>query len=52
MSSYCLNCRKNTLGKNPKVVMTTSGRIILLLNVQCLIVKNQNLSKRKKLMNC
>ena len=30
MSSYCLKCRKNTESKNPKVVKTKNGRIILL----------------------
>ena len=30
MLSYCLKCRKNTESKNPKVVKTKNGRIILL----------------------
>ena len=30
MSSYCLNCRKNTESKNSKAVKTKNGRIILL----------------------
>ena len=30
MSSYCLKCRKNTESKNPKVVKTKNGRIMLL----------------------
>ena len=30
MLSYCLKCRKNTESKNPKVVRTKSGRIMLL----------------------
>ena len=30
MLSYCLKCRKNTESKNPKVVGTKNGRIILL----------------------
>ena len=30
MSSYCLNCRKNTESKNPKVATTKNGRIMLL----------------------
>ena len=29
MLSYCLKCRKNTETKNPKVVKTKNGRIIL-----------------------
>ena len=30
MSSYCFKCRKNTASKNPKVVRTKTGRIMLL----------------------
>ena len=30
MLSYCLKCRKNTESKNPKVVKTKNGRIIIL----------------------
>ena len=30
MRSYCLKCRKNTESKNPKVVKTRNGRIMLL----------------------
>ena len=30
MLSYCLNCRKNTACKNPKVSKTQNGRIMLL----------------------
>ena len=30
MLSYCLKCRKNTESKNPKVVKTKTGRIMLL----------------------
>ena len=47
MSSYCLKCRKNTESKNPKVVRTINGRIKLLS--KCLIVKNGNFLKNKKL---
>ena len=32
MLSYCLKCRKNTESKNPKVVKTKIGRIMLLSN--------------------
>ena len=39
MLSYCGNYRKNTEGKNPKVARTKNGRIMLLLNVQCVKVK-------------
>ena len=31
MLSYCLNCRKNTESKNPKVERTKNGRKMLLL---------------------
>ena len=30
MLSYCFKCRKNTESKNPKVVRTKNGRIMLL----------------------
>ena len=30
MSSYCLKCQKNTESKNPKVVRTKNGSIMLL----------------------
>ena len=30
MLSHCLKCRKNTEAKNPKVVKTKKGRIMLL----------------------
>ena len=30
MLSYCLKCRKNTETKNPKIVRTKYGRIMLL----------------------
>ena len=30
MSSYCLNCRKNTRNKNPEVVKSKNRKIILL----------------------
>ena len=30
MLSYCLKCRKNAKTKNPKVVKTKNGRIMLL----------------------
>ena len=29
MLSYCLKCRKNTESKNPEVVRTKNGRIML-----------------------
>ena len=30
MLPYCFKCRKNTESKNPKVVKTRNGRIMLL----------------------
>ena len=30
MLSYCLKCRKNTESKNPSIVKTKNGRIMLL----------------------
>ena len=30
MLCYCLKCRKNTQSKNPEVIKTKNGRIILL----------------------
>ena len=30
MLPYCLKCKKNTESKNPKVVRTKNGRIMLL----------------------
>ena len=44
MLPFGLMCRKNTESKNPKVVKTKNGRIMVLLN--CL--KNQNKKKNKK----
>ena len=32
MLSYCLKCRKDIESKNPKVVKTKNGRIMLLSN--------------------
>ena len=49
MLSYCLKCRKNTESKYPKVARTKNGRCAE--NVQCVIVKNQNLSNSKKLVD-
>ena len=49
MSSYCLKCRKIRESKNPNIVKTKNGRIMLLSKCAVVIVKNQNLSKSKKL---
>ena len=42
LSYYCLKCRKDTESKNPKVVKTKNGRIILLS--KCAVCDNKNLS--------
>ena len=39
MISECLKCRKNTESKNPKVVKTKNGRIILLS--KCTVCNNK-----------
>ena len=50
MLSFYLNCRKNTESKNPKVLKTKNARIMLYQTVQFAILKNQDLSKSKKLV--
>ena len=42
MLSYCLKCRKSTESKNPKIVRTENGRIMLLSNC---VVCNSKKSK-------
>ena len=42
MLSYCLKCRKNTESKNPKIVRTKDGRIMLLSRCS---VRNSKKSK-------
>ena len=39
MLSYCLKCRKNTESKNPKVVRTRNGKIMLLS--KCAVCKSK-----------
>ena len=41
MLSYCLKCRKNTESKNPLVVKTKNGRIMLLS--KCEVYDNKKL---------
>ena len=48
MLSYCLNCRKNTASRNPKVVKAKNGRIMLLSNCAVEIMKNQDLSIKEQ----
>ena len=45
MFSYCLICKKNTENKNPKVVRTKNGKIMLLLKCA---VRNSKKSKKFK----
>ena len=49
MLLYCLKHRKNTESKNPKVLRTKNGRIMLSSKYAVCDSKNQNLSKSKKL---
>ena len=51
MLSYCLKCRKNTENKNPEVARTKNRKIKHYQNVRRVIVKKQNLSNSKKLVN-
>ena len=52
MLSNCFKCRKNTESRNPKVLRTKNGRIMLLSKCAVHDNKNQNLSKSKKLADC
>ena len=45
--SYCLKYRKIVESKNPDVLRTKKGRIMLYQNVQSVMVKNQNFLKNK-----
>ena len=47
--SYCLKCRKNTESKNPQVVRTKNGWIMLLSKCLGCNIKIRNLLKDKKL---
>ena len=51
MLSYYLVCRKNTESKSLKVAKTNKWKATLLPNVQCLIVKNQDLLKSEYLVD-
>ena len=46
MLSYCLKCRKNTESKNPQVVKTKNGRIMLLS--KCEVYDNKKLKFTKE----
>ena len=41
MKTYCIVCKKDTENKNPKVFKTKNS-------VQCVIIKNQDLSVKMK----
>ena len=52
MLSYRLKCRKNTKSKNSEFVETQKQKYnAFIKNLQCVTVKNQNLSKSKKLVD-
>ena len=48
MLSYCLKCRKNTESKNPKVVRTKKGRIMLLSKCAVYDSKKSQFIKEQK----
>ena len=48
MFSYCLNCEKNTESKNPKVVKTKNGTIMLSSNYATCGSKNRDSLNSKK----
>ena len=50
LSYYCLKCRKNAEGKNPKVARKNPEESCFYQTVQYVIVKNRNLSKSTKLL--
>ena len=51
MLFYCLKCTKNTKSKNPKVLRTKKGRIMLISECAVCDGEKQNLLKRKKLVD-
>ena len=51
MLLYCLKCRKNDESKNSKVEAEKTRKQCFYQNVQCVIIKIQNLSKSKKLVD-
>ena len=50
MLSYCFNCRKKTDSKNSNIPKVSKGKLMFYQSVQCMMVKNQDLSKKKKLV--
>ena len=52
MLSYCLKCKEKTDTKNPRIVKTKNGRVVLLSNCAvCNCKKSQGLSKSKNQKN-
>ena len=49
MFSHCLKCRINTESKNPNVVRTKNGEILLLSKYAVCDNKSRNLLKSRKL---
>ena len=52
MLSYCFKCKRNTESINPKVLKTTSGRMVFCQHVLYVVVKNQNLLKSRNQKDC
>ena len=48
MLSYCLKCRKNTESKNPEVVRTKNGKIMLLSKCSVCNSKKSKFLKEKE----
>ena len=46
MLCYCLKCRKNTESKNPKVVRTKNGKVMLLS--KCAVCNSKKLKFLKE----
>ena len=51
MLSYCLKFTKNTGSKNPRVAKTKNENQCFYQNLQCVIVKNLDLLRNKKLVD-
>ena len=52
MLPYYLKCKEKTNSKNPKVVKTDTGRIMVILNCAVAALTNWELSKNKKQKGC
>ena len=48
MLCYCLKCRKNTQSKNPEIIKTKNGRIILLSKCSACDYKNSKFLKEQE----